>query len=103
MENNNNHGTHLLGRIYDYLRNDSLSKHNKIINIWLLTNKREDFPELPPCLCACEITLKNGSRYRAYRDTEMTQDWIEYGNTFTIRRNGRRNWKQEDIIKWEFI
>ena len=96
-------GSYLLGRINDFISNDNLSKHKKIVNIWLLTNKREDFPKLPPSICPCEITLANGSRYRAYMDTEFSQDWIEYGNTFSICRNGRRSWKQEDVVKWEFI
>lgn len=96
-------GSYLLGRINDFISNDNLSKHKKIVNIWLLTNKREDFPKLPPQICPCEITLANGSRFRAYMDTEFSQEWIEYGNTFAIRRNGRRSWKQEDVVKWEFI
>ena len=92
----------MLGRIYDYLKKD-LTVHQKVVNIWLLTNKREDFPKLPPNICPCEITLKNGSKYMAYLDQEFNQDWIEYGNTWAIRKNGRRNWKIEDVIKWEFI
>ena len=100
---NNFNKSHLLGRINDYISNENLSKHKKIVNIWLLTNKREDFPKLPPSICPCEITLANGSRFRAYMDKEFNQEWIEYGNTFAIRRNGRRSWKQEDIVKWEFI
>jgi hypothetical protein len=96
-------GSYLLGRINDFISNDNLSKHKKIVNIWLLTNNREDFPKLPPSICPCEITLANGSRYGAYMDTEFSQDWIEYGNTFAIRRKGRRSWKQEDVVKWEFI
>lgn len=96
-------GSYLLGRINDFISNDSLSKHNKIVNIWLLTNKREDFPKLPPPICPCEITLANGSRFKAYMDIEFSQDWIEYGHIFPFRRNGRRSWKQEDVVKWEFI
>jgi hypothetical protein len=69
-----------------------------------LTNKREDFPKLPPVICPCKITLKNGSIFKAYRDSEICPDyWIEYGNTFAIRRNGRRQWKIEDVENWEFI
>jgi len=96
-------GSYLLGRINDFVSNTELSKHKKIVNIWLLTNRREDFPKLPPSICPCEITLVNGSRFRAYMDTEYSQDWIEYGNTFAIRRNGRRTWNREDVVKWEFI
>jgi hypothetical protein len=93
----------LLGRINDFVKHKDLSTHTKIVNIWLLTNDREDFPALPPEICPCEITLQNGSRYRAYLDSENSQDWIEYGNTFAIRRNGRRHWHKEEVIKWEFI
>jgi hypothetical protein len=96
-------GSYLLGRINDFISNNNLSKHKKIVNIWLLTNKREDFPKLPPSICPCEITLKNGEKYIAYLDTDRTQDWIEFGNTFRIRRKGRRNWSREDVVKWEFI
>ena len=92
----------MLGRIYDYLKKD-LTVHQKAVNIWLLTNKREDFPKLPPPICPCKITLKNGSRYRAYLDQQSNEDWIEYGNTWAIRRNGRRNWKIEDVVKWELV
>ena len=101
-EATNPDGSYLLGRIHDFISNDSLSIHEKIVNIWLLTNKREDFPKLPPLICPCEITLANSSKFRAYMDTE-SQDWIEYGNTFAIRRNGRRRWKQEEVIEWKFV
>lgn len=93
----------LLGIINDYISNDNLSKHKKIVNIWLLTNKREDFPKLPPSILPCVITLADGSRYKAYMDREFTQDWVEYGNTVSIRKNGRKTWKQEEVIEWEFI
>lgn len=89
-----------LGRIYDYMKRD-LSIHNKIVNIWLLSNKAEDFPELPPLIVPCLITLYNGSRFKAYRDTDISQDWIEYGNTFSIRRNGRRMWCVKEVESWE--
>jgi hypothetical protein len=48
-------GSYLLGRINDFISNDNLSKHKKIVNVWLLTNKREDFPKLPPSICPCEV------------------------------------------------
>jgi len=92
----------MLGRICDSLKRD-LSFHQKAVNIWLLTNKREDFPKLPPLVCPCKITLKNGSRFRAYRDTQYRDGWIEYGNTWAIRRNGRRNWTLDEVEKWELI
>ena len=92
----------MLGDIYDLLKR-GLTFHEKAVQIWLLTNKIEDFPKLPPQICGCKIELKNGSRYRAYLDQEYNKDWIEYGNTWAIRRNGRRNWKVEDVIKWELI
>jgi hypothetical protein len=92
-----------IGRIYDLISNNSLTKHQKIVNLWLLSNKREDFPKLPPDICPCEITLLDGKKHNAYIDTMFTQDWIEYGNSFCIRRNGRRNWKQEEVVRWEFI
>jgi hypothetical protein len=92
-----------LGRIYDIISNNELDKHKKIVNIWKLSNNIKYFPKLPPLICPCEITLNNGSKYRAYLDQEISQDWIEYGNTFAIRRNGRRQWKQEDVKEWKLI
>ena len=93
----------MLSKIYSLVKRD-LTVHQKVVNIWLLTNKREDFPILPPDICPCNITLKNGSKYRAYIDTEVCgHNWTEYGNTFAIRRNGRRKWEYEEVEKWEFI
>jgi|TARA_R110000744_G_scaffold371597_2_gene482706 hypothetical protein len=92
----------MLGRIYDLMKRD-LTVHQKSVNIWLLTNKREDFPKLPPQICPCEITLKSGSRYKAYLDQQHNEDWIEYGNTWAIRKNGRKSWNIKDVIKWELI
>ena len=92
----------MLGRIYNYLNKD-LTVHQKTVNIWLLTNKIEDFPKLPPPICPCEITLKNGAKFRAYYDPENNKDWIEFGNTWAIRRNGRRSWKIKNVVKWQLI
>lgn len=92
----------MLGRIYDYIKKD-LTVHQKAVNIWLLTNKNEDFPKLPPQICACMIELKDGSKYRAYLDQEFNEDWIEYGNSIRIQMKGRRNWKIDDVVKWELI
>lgn len=92
----------MLGRIYDYVINSGLSNHQKSVNIWLLFNKTEDFPKLPPEICPCVITLNNGSKFMAYIDSEVCgHNWTEYGNTFRIRRKGRRKWQYNEVKKWE--
>jgi len=94
----------MLERIYNFLRNDNLSFHNKVINIWLLTNKREDFPKLPPEICPCKVTLQDGSTHRAYLDTQMCGTaWIEYGRTSSFKKGGRKHFEFDDVVKWEFI
>lgn len=92
-----------IGRIYDLIKNKELSTHNKIINLWVNGGGTKDtFPDLPPLICTCEITLHNGSRFRAYRE-QKCPNWIEYGNTWAIRRNGRRMWNIEEVKSWVFI
>ena len=92
-----------IDRIYDVLKNKELSFHNKVLNIWVNGGGTKDtFPELPPLICSCEITLLNGDKFKAYRDNKC-KDWIEYGNTWRIRREGRRMWKNEEVRSWIFI
>lgn len=93
----------LLARINSIVKNSELSPHQMIVNIWLLTNKRKDFPKLPPSICPCEITLLDGQKHKAYMDPEYSQDWIQYGNTWRIRLHGRKQWKREEVSSWKFI
>lgn len=94
----------MLGDIYDYVTKNDLSVHQKVVLIWLLTNKREDFPKLPPELCPCKITLKDGSNFNAYLDKLVCGNrWNEYGFNNHIRKYGRRTWEYEEVEKWEFI
>jgi len=99
----NDNGLYMLGRINDILSNNNLSKHKKILNIWLLTNDISTFPDMPPDICTCKIVLKNGSQFKAYVDSQQGKYWIEYGNTFAIKRNGRRRWQNKDVSRWEFV
>ena len=91
-----------LAKIYGVVQGD-MTTHRKVVNIWKLTNDIKDFPKLPPDICPCRIELKNGNTFIAYLDTDFNEDWIEYGNTIRVQLKGRRNWKIEDVVKWEFL
>lgn len=94
----------MLDRIVNYIKKDELTVHQKAVNIWLLYNKREDFPKLPPDLCPCKITTFDGKQYSAYIDTQVSGNhWVEWGNTLRIHLKGRRNWHYAEVKRWEFI
>lgn len=59
-----------LGRIYDLVSNKSLSKHQLILNLYKLTET--EIPTLPPPICRCLITLKNGKKYEAILEYKIT-------------------------------
>jgi hypothetical protein len=93
----------MLGRIYDYLKSD-LTTHQKAVNIWLLYNKSCNYPDLPPQICPCEITLDNGLKFNAYLDQQKNNsEWIEYGDSIRIKMKGRRTWDINRVIDWKLI
>ena len=101
--------SHELGRIYDIINSRTLSKHNKIVNIFkLVSNEPID---LPPLICSCRITLKNGEQHIAYleqkkppyyykddEDTDLFMWKIEHKNILK-----RKVIILSDVVKWEFI
>lgn len=94
---------HFLAIMQEMLKRDDCPNHNKILIMFSLVFEKEAFPEYPPLICPCEITLKSGEKYIAYLDTDRTQDWIEYGNTFRIRTKGRRNFPRKEVVGWKFL
>lgn len=88
-----------LTKIIDILKNDNLSFHHKC---FLLNDKK--MPDLPPEICECIITLKNDDKVMAYIDMAISKThWIEYGDSFTIRKNGRRRFEFKEVKEWKLI
>ena len=91
-----------LENIVDYITKKNLSTHNKIINLWLKSgNKKEDFPELPPCWMNVEITLKNGKKYKSFLASINNFGGVNFVINHTFKK--RDYLDVEEIAKWEFI